>query len=411
MIHSRLPCTYTNFFSDAQLEDENPNLHPSRRAILSCVHLPQQNTLPFTPSRLTVGEDVFGDDEASDSEDPNDEYQDCEHRKKHPNLQAIHHGYQIDHLAILARLDANSRKIHSSIFKDKTTSKDPDDEFWDCEHRIQHPNQQTIHHGSQIDHLAILVRLDANSRKKQSLTFKDKTTSKKDQGERSDYSESDFSAYTASEGVQSPSSLATPQDLSTEVTSVHDLSLDVKGVAIHPLITELESITLSENKDPGISFDDDSLFAQYSALLPSDKMPEKYKHHRLKLTKRFPPPFSNRTSIPRNCYRIVDFVHSNDFSEVVVAQLVAENGKDFGLGKGRVCCIKIYRNGWSLPMSENIRPELKAETKAYQRLSEAARSKQPGLQFVMQLQTLLRDESRTFFIMVRALRFITDFIL
>ena len=354
MIHAKLPCTYTNFFSDAQLEDENPNLHPSRRAILSCVRLPQQNTLPFTPGHLTVEEDVFGDDEASDSEDPDDEYQDCEHRIKHPNLQAIHHGSQIDHLAILVRLDANSRKIQSS-------------------------------------------------------TLKDKTTSKTDQGETSDYSESDFTAYTASDGVQSPSSLATPQDLGTEATSVHDLSLGVKGVAIHPLITELESITLSENKDAGISFDDDSLFAQYSALLPSDKMPEKYKHHRLKLARRFPPPFSNRTSIPHSCYRIVDPIHSNDFSEVVVAQLVAEN--DFGLGKGRMCCIKIYRNGWSLPMPENIRPELKAETKAYQRISEAARSKQPGLQFVMQLQTLLHDESRTFLIMVRALCFITDFIL
>jgi len=351
MIHAKLPCAYANFFSDAQLEDENPNLHPIRRAVLSYVCLPRQSTPSFISSRITAEEDAFGDDEASDGED-SDDY-----------------------------------------------------EFWDCERRTKHPSLRRGSQAKSVDRFAILACIDVNQHRIRSSTLKDETTSDENRDDTSDYSESNLSAYTALE-EESASSLVTSQDAGTEATSVHDLSLDIKCVAADSLGGELKSITLSGNEDAGISSDDDNLFAQYGALLPSDKMPEKYKRCHLKLKKRVSLPFNTQSSIPRSCYRVVDFLHTNNFSEVVVAQSMAEDDKK-GSG-GKLCCIKIYRHGWLLPNPEDSRPELQAETKAYQRLSEAVQSKRPGFQFLMQLQALLHDESRTFFIMVRLLRSAID---
>lgn len=339
MTHPTFPCTYLNFFSDAQLEDENPNLHPTRRALLSYVSPHQRITLPTT--HIIVEEDTFGDDEASDGYDSDgDKFWDCENKT---NLS-------VDRLAILTCLDTNPSPRR--IFKVLTIS---DDGLDDCS---------------------------------------------------SDCDESDFSAYTAFEGVESPSSQNLP--VGTDANSSRDLSVDIKCDSTHALMGGLESITFSEDEDAGISSDDDSLFAQYGALLPTDKLPEKYKRCHCKLMNHSS---VSQSSIPRGCYRILDFLSTNAFSEVVIAQSMAGDKKDSGLEHGRLYCIKIYREGWPLPLPENTRPELKAETKAYQRLSEAIGSKRPGLQFLMQIQAILHDESQTFFIMVRVSRLGSDLIL
>ena len=80
----------------------------------------------------------------------------------------------------------------------------------------------------------------------------------------------------------------------------------------------------------------------------------------------------------------MDFLHNTAFTKVVIAQSMVKD-KDSGREKGKLRCIKIYREGCP---SQDTLPELKAETKAYQRLSEAAQNKLPGFQFLMQLQAL-----------------------
>ena len=168
----------------------------------------QRNTL--SPSRTIVEEDTFGDDEAS---------------------------------------------------SDSGEDSDDDDEFWDCDQKTKHPSLF-------IERLAIVAPQDTNLRR----TFEEETTSDDGQDYSSAYDESDFSAYTASEGVELPSF----QNLGAETTSqVHDLSPDTNCAGTHVLTGGLKSIVLSEDEDAGIASDDDSLFAQYGALLPSDKLPEK----------------------------------------------------------------------------------------------------------------------------------------
>ena len=133
---------------------------------------------------------------------------------------------------------------------------DDDNEFWDCD-------QKTKHSSLSIDRLAILAPLDTNLRR----TFEEETTSDDGQDYSSAYNESDFSAYTASEGVESRSF----QDLAAEtISQVHDLPADTNCAGTHVLTGGLKSIVLSEDEDAGIASDDDSLFAQYGALLPSD---------------------------------------------------------------------------------------------------------------------------------------------
>ncbi|KAF8809626.1 hypothetical protein BYT27DRAFT_6512653 [Phlegmacium glaucopus] len=261
MIHAKFPCTYTGFFSDAQLEDENPNLHPTRRASLFFIRLPHQNTLlfPFLSSRITAEEDAFGDDEASSDEgSDDDEFWDSGCRTKHPSLRCGSQAKSVDRFAILACFDVDPRRIRSSILEHETKS----DEDWD---------------------------------------------------DTSDYIENNLSTYTASEAVEPASPLVSSQNLGTEATSA---PLDIKCVGTDPLTAELESLTLSDNEDAGISFDDDSLFAQYGALLPSDKLPEKYKRCHLKPTKRVSSPSNTQSSFPLGCYRVVDFLHTNDFSGI-----------------------------------------------------------------------------------------------
>ena len=115
------------------------------------------------------------------------------------------------------------------------------------------------------------------------------------------------------------------------------------------------------DEDSGIS-SDDSLFAQYGALLPSDKILEQYKHCHRKFMNRSSLP-NTWNSIPRGYYRIMDTLHTNAFSEIVIAHSMVGEEKDSKLEQGRISRIKIYREGWPLPKPENTRPELKAETK------------------------------------------------
>ena len=129
------------------------------------------------------------------------------------------------------------------------------------------------------------------------------------------------------------------QDLGAEtISQVHDLSPDTN---CDVLTGGLKSIASSEYEDAGIASDDDSLLAQYGALLPSDKLPEKYKRCHRKLVNRSSLP-NTWSSIPRGCYRIVDFLHNTAFTKVVIAQSTAKD-TDSGREKGKLRCIKIYR--------------------------------------------------------------------
>ena len=175
MAKSKVPCTYLKIFSDAQEEDENLKVLPTQHAVWSYVHPLQQNTLQYTLSRIIAEEDGFGDDEASDGDDFDD------------------------------------------------------DEFWDCEPEIKHPSLRVSSHTESADRFAILACLDVNSRR----NFKDEVAY---EDYASNFTDSDSTVYTAAEDVEPPSC----QDPGTETT--HD-----------------------------ISSDDDSLFAQYGAILPDRK--------------------------------------------------------------------------------------------------------------------------------------------
>ncbi|KAF8809661.1 kinase-like protein [Phlegmacium glaucopus] len=133
-----------------------------------------------------------------------------------------------------------------------------------------------------------------------------------------------------------------------------------------------------------------------SALTTIANLLKKYKRCHLKPTKRVSLPSNTQSSIPLGCYRVVDFLHTNDFSDVVIARSVAGNKN----GSGRkLCCVKIYRHDQCMPRPEDSWPEFLSETKAYQRISEAVQSKLPGFQFLMQLQALRHYGSQSFLVM------------
>ncbi|KAF8153197.1 kinase-like domain-containing protein [Crassisporium funariophilum] len=155
-------------------------------------------------------------------------------------------------------------------------------------------------------------------------------------------------------------------------------SSGVPGVQPDSEGSQISAESSLNSEDSEIGSDDDSLLAQYAALLPTSQLPTRYvRRHREQLS----PPVEESPSMATNYYMSVETLNSNDQSQIICA---APRISWYPLKSARqttqkLVCIKVYRD------CRLSQAAIDAEVTADERIKHARQNRKPGCKFLMRV--------------------------